>query len=202
MKKKNIIIITIKYLAVVLCFVEFAHAQNSAKLPLDSQYHKVVKEANNFQEYKVIKQVSIERFWANIKDSLSSNKGVLKNLNNKISSQNSQMNTLQNKIQQAETNLQKAKTSIDEIYFLGIIPMTKNNYGLFMWALVILFALAAIVLFFKSKKSNTEASHRIKLYNELSEEYKSYKSKANDNEKKLARELQDERNKLAELTGR
>jgi hypothetical protein len=40
------------------------------------------------------------------------------------------------------------------------------------------------------------------LYNELDEEYKAYKVKSNEKEKKLARELQTERNKLDELLGR
>jgi hypothetical protein len=47
-----------------------------------------------------------------------------------------------------------------------------------------------------------EANYRSKLYNELEEDYKTYKAKANEKEKKLARELQTERNKLDELLGK
>jgi hypothetical protein len=54
----------------------------------------------------------------------------------------------------------------------------------------------------RSAKHIHEAKYRSSLYEEISQEYQSYKTKANDKEKKLARELQDERNKLDELKNR
>jgi len=60
--------------------------------------------------------------------------------------------------------------------------------------------LAIIIL--RSAKHIHEAKYRSTLYDEISQEYQNYKVKANDKEKKLARELQDERNKLDELKNR
>jgi len=71
-----------------------------------------------------------------------------------------------------------------------------------MWGLVIGFGAIAAIVIAKSGNNSREATYRIKLYNELEEEYKVYKAKANEKEKKLARELQTERNKLDELTGK
>ena len=70
-----------------------------------------------------------------------------------------------------------------------------------MWGLVILFGATAAVVIARSGLHSREARYRINLYNELEEEFKTYKAKANEKEKKLARELQTERNKLDELRG-
>ena len=50
--------------------------------------------------------------------------------------------------------------------------------------------------------SSDLAKYRTELYDEISNEYQSYKSRTNEKEKKLARELQDERNKLEEYKTR
>ncbi|RZK72443.1 MAG: hypothetical protein EOO92_19835, partial [Pedobacter sp.] len=59
-----------------------------------------------------------------------------------------------------------------------------------------------IIVIARSGKSITEAKHRTQLYNEVADEYQAYKAKSVEKERKLARELQDERNKLDELNGR
>ena len=71
-----------------------------------------------------------------------------------------------------------------------------------MWGLVILFGALAILVFTRIGSYKHEAMYRTTLYSELEEEFKAYKVKANDKEKKLARELQTERNKVDELMGR
>ena len=44
-----------------------------------------------------------------------------------------------------------------------------------------------------------EAKHRTQLYDEISAEYQAYKTKSNEQQRKLARELQDERNIIDEM---
>ena len=57
-------------------------------------------------------------------------------------------------------------------------------------------------LFRNQGGTGTKQNTGTKLYSELEDEFKAYKTKAIDKEKKLARELQTERNKLDELLGR
>jgi hypothetical protein len=71
-----------------------------------------------------------------------------------------------------------------------------------MWGLVIGCGAVLAIVIITSAKYRHDAHYRIKLYDELSEEFHAYKAKANEKEKKLARELQTERNKLDELLGR
>ena len=67
---------------------------------------------------------------------------------------------------------------------------------------VIVLALALVIVIATTAKNKHEAKYRTELYDELDEEFKAFKAKANEKELKLARELQTERNKLDELLGR
>ena len=71
-----------------------------------------------------------------------------------------------------------------------------------MFSLVIGLAIAFTVVVLTTAKHKYEAKHRTELYEEIEEEFKTYKAKANEKELRLARELQTERNKLDELLGR
>jgi len=82
------------------------------------------------------------------------------------------------------------------------IVLTKSTYNLVMFGLVIVLAIALTVVILTTAKHKYEAKHRTELYEEIEEEYKNYKAKANEKELRLARELQTERNKLDELLGR
>lgn len=55
---------------------------------------------------------------------------------------------------------------------------------------------------FINKGFKKEAYYRIHLFEELTEEFKNFKTKANEKEKRLARELQTERNALEEMLSR
>ena len=68
-----------------------------------------------------------------------------------------------------------------------------------VWSIIGLLVIALIIVIATSGRKISEGNHRIQLYDEISEEYQTYKSKTVEKERKLARELQDERNKVAEL---
>ena len=68
-----------------------------------------------------------------------------------------------------------------------------------MWSVIGILAIALIVVIATAGKKIIEAKHRIQLYDEISEEYQTFKSKTVEKERKFARELQDERNKLDDL---
>ncbi len=90
---------------------------------------------------------------------------------------------------------------MDGIDILGVV-LSKTTYNLIVWGLVAVFGITAIAVIASSGRAKREARYRTQLYTELEEEFKVFKTKANDKEKKLARELQTERNKLDELLGK
>lgn len=158
---------------------------------LNGQYQYLLTKVYNYQ------QPFIAAFWKNVRDSLNRSRQQLKAANEKLAASSQSVSQLKSDVSASQNELSNAE-SVD---FFGI-SFSKNGYSTMMWSLVAgLGALAAVVIF-RSGSARSEATYRTKLYTELEEEFKTFKAKANEKEKKLARELQTERNKVDELMGR
>jgi vacuolar-type H+-ATPase subunit I/STV1 len=162
---------------------------------LNGQYQYVLSKTYRYQ------QPMIAALWKNINDSLSQTRKSLKELQTKLTAQTQSVNSLQNDVKTKDQTLSEANNKRDEVNLLGL-SLTKTSYNLVMWGLVIGMALVLVIVILRTAGAGREAKYRTKLYEELNEEYLAYKVKTNDKEKKLARELQTERNKVDELMGR
>ncbi len=168
---------------------------------LTQQHQDVVLRSGSWQGFKQIRQDKIDRFWRNIQDTLTRQKQLTREANAKVLSSAKTVDDAKAELQTAQQQLEEARSSVNEVSLLGI-PLEKGTYNLIMWGLVLLLAAALTFAIYRSRSALTEAHYRTGLYNELSEEFQKYKVSANDKEKKLARELQTERNRIAEMTGR
>ncbi|AYL98883.1 hypothetical protein [Mucilaginibacter celer] len=162
---------------------------------LNGQYQYLLSKLYHYQ------QPLVAAFWKNAKDTLTIERRQLSEAKAKLAEQGKSVESLKTDATSKEQALNESNAKRDEIGLLGI-PFTKATYNLVMWGLVIVFGVVAVIVIARSGAHSREAKYRIKLYEELDEEYKAYKAKANEKEKKLARELQTERNKLDELLGR
>lgn len=167
---------------------------------LSQQYQEVVGKAGSYQGHKEIKENRLAALWKNTMDSLQKERQLLKESSAKMSSHNEVVAGLKSQLNSKEQNLTQAKASVDEVSLLGI-AVKKGTYNTIMWGLVFLLAAGLGFTVFKTRSSVKESNYRTGLYNDLVEEFRDYKAKANEKEKKLARELQTERNKIAELSG-
>jgi len=158
---------------------------------LYGQYQYLLTKVYNYQK------PFIEAMWKNFNDTLRGVRNQLKAANDKTVEQTKTITGLQADVASKE----EALTKTDAISFLGI-DLSKSTYNIIMWGLVLIIGIIAAVVITRSGGYRKEAVYRITLYNELEEEFKTFKVKANEKEKKLARELQTERNKLDELNGR
>lgn len=162
---------------------------------LNGQYRYLLTKLFRYQ------QPLVSALWKNLQDTLNTERRKLKEAQTKLAAQTGDIAALKTDVTTKDQTLSESNAKRDEINLLGI-SFTKASYNLLMWGLVIFFGLTAAIVIARSGANSREAKYRIKLYNELDEEYKAYKAKANEKEKKLARELQTERNKLDELLGR
>ncbi|WP_345953352.1 hypothetical protein [Mucilaginibacter sp. PAMB04168] len=162
---------------------------------LNGQYQYLSSKFYNYQKPQ------LAAFYKNVTDTLRAQKNKVKELQKSLTAQGKTVQTLQSDVNAKEQSLSESNSKVDAISLLGI-PVSKATYNSIMWGLVIVFGAVATIVILQSGSARREAKYRIKLYEELDEEYKAYKVKANEKEKKLARELQTERNKLDELLGR
>jgi hypothetical protein len=162
---------------------------------LRGQYQYLLTKVYNYQ------QPLVAALFKNYNDTLNVTRRQLKEAKATLAEQTKTIDTLKASASTKDQSLAESKAKVDEVSLLGM-PLSKSTYNLIMWGLVIGFGAIAAIVIARSGSHSREASYRIKLYNELEEEYKTYKTKANEKEKKLARELQTERNKNDELTGK
>ncbi|QXV66887.1 hypothetical protein INP83_07340 [Mucilaginibacter sp. 21P] len=162
---------------------------------LHGQYAYLLTKIYNYQQPLVGALVK------NYNDTLKAARKQLKDAQETVTAQAKTIDTLKRSSSNKDQSLAASQAKVNEVSLLGI-PIEKDTYNLIMWGLVIVFGAIAAIVIARSGAHSREAKYRVKLYNELDEEYKNYKAKANEKEKKLARELQTERNKLDELTGK
>jgi hypothetical protein len=158
---------------------------------LNAQYQDLLTKVYGYQK------PFVSALWKNVTDTINSNRRKLKEAQATIATQTQTISGLRADVTEKEESLAVA----DSISILGI-SLPKSTYNLIMWGLVIVIGAIAAIVIARSGSNKREASYRTQLYNELEEEFKTYKAKANEKEKKLARELQTERNKVDELMGR
>ncbi|GAB2705256.1 hypothetical protein GCM10027037_33790 [Mucilaginibacter koreensis] len=161
---------------------------------LSSQYQYLLTKVYGYQ------RPVIAAFYKNITDSLTNQKRKVKQLQASLNSQTKTVKDLQSDVSSKEESLNESNSKADAISLLGI-KMSKSAYNTLMWGLVLVFGATAAVVIMQSGSNRREAKYRTKLYDDLDNEYKTYKVKANEKEKKLARDLQTARNKLEEITG-
>ncbi|QKJ31559.1 hypothetical protein HQ865_17915 [Mucilaginibacter mali] len=173
----------------------YAPTPASTDKSLNGQYQYVLTKTYRYQ------QPMIAALWKNINDTLAAAKKQLKDTQAKLSAQNQSISSLQNDVKSKDQAINETTSRQNDISLLGIY-MSKTAYNLLMWGLVAGLGLALMIVILRTAGNVREAKYRTKLYEELNEEFVAYKAKANDKEKKLARELQTERNKNDELMGR
>jgi hypothetical protein len=158
---------------------------------LNAQYQDLLTKVYGYQ------RSFVSALWKNVTDTINNNRRKLKEAQATIATQTQTIKDLEGDVTEKEESLAVA----DSINLLGV-ALPKSTYNLIMWGLVIVVGAIAAIVIARSGSNKREASYRTQLYNELEEEFKAYKTKANEKEKKLARELQTERNKVDELMGR
>jgi len=161
---------------------------------INGQYQFLLNKTYGYQ------RPLLAAFYKSVTDTLGFERKKLKPLQASVTGLTDTVKSLHAQLSAQKQVVNESSNKVDSISLAGI-DMTKSAYNILMWGLVAVFAAAAAFVIFRSGSYSREAKYRIKLYEDLDEEYKGYKAKANEKEKKLARELQTARNKLEELTG-
>ncbi|HKG08841.1 MAG TPA: hypothetical protein VKB19_20390 [Pedobacter sp.] len=191
-------------LLLMICFAANAQlVKDSVKTDptLTGQYQLLLSKSRSLDGYKVVNPDRLSIFWKNVRDTLATTRKRLIISREESRSYQNEIAQLKQQVTGTQTSLATSNARLNEINFLGI-GFTKANYNIFVWGLITALGLALTIIILRSAKNIHEAKYRTSLYEEINQEYQNYKVKANEKEKKLARELQDERNKLEELKGR
>ena len=169
---------------------------NSASIngTLANQFDYVIQKSNNFQEYKVVKRDYLMLLKKNSIDSVGRFKNELVSLKSQFSNHASIVAQLKDTLKATNEELTTLKTAQDNVSLFGS-PISKTNYNIVMWGIVIVLFLILIVFLFQLKSAKAIAHEVKNNVEKIEEEFEDYKHKALEKEQKLGRQLQDEINK-------
>lgn len=169
---------------------------NSASIngTLANQFDYVIQKSNNFQEYKVVKRDYLMLLKKNSIDSVGRFKNELVSLKSQFSNHASIVAQLNDTLKATNEELTTLKTAQDNVSLFGS-PISKTNYNIVMWGIVIVLFLILIVFLFQLKSAKSIAHEVKNNVEKIEEEFEDYKHKALEKEQKLGRQLQDEINK-------
>ena len=168
---------------------------------LNGQYRFLLSRSRSINGYKLINPNRLSAVWKSVNDTLAKERVALRQLKTKVDEQAKSISSMQAAVKGSENEVADTNAKMNEITFLGI-SFSKGTYNVIVWSIIGVLTIALIVVVARSTKSILEAKHRSQLYDEISTEYQNFKAKSVEKERKLARELQDERNKIEELRGR
>ncbi len=165
---------------------------------LKGQYLFMLSRSKTINGYKLINPSRLDALWQSISDTVRKERAELIKAKSKITEQEKTIGGLKGELTGKDASLNDTNTKINEISFLGL-SFTKGTYNIIVWSIILVLALALFIVIARSAKNIIEAKHRTQLYDEIAAEYQAYKTKSNEQQRKLARELQDERNIVEEL---
>jgi len=197
---------TLLFLAVMLLVnIAFGQAkQDTSKNTdpsLNGQYNFLLKKSKSLYGAKLINPSRLSSLWKSVNDTLRKERKQLTQAKQEIKSQKDNIASLKGEVTGKESSLASATASVNEISFLGI-AFNKGTYNTIVWAIIIILGAGLAIVIFQSGKYRKEANYRTQLYQEVADEFQTHKVKAKDKEMRLARELQDERNKWDDARGR
>lgn len=162
---------------------------------LNGQYQYLLTKVYHYQ------QPLLAALWKNAMDTLKASKNRLQESQAKLGTQSKAVDSLKTTMTSKDQSLSESNAKADAISVFGMM-VSKANYNVVMFCLVGGLTVALIIVIITTAKHKHEAKYRTELYEEIEEEYKTFKAKAHEKELKLARELQTERNKLDDLLGK
>jgi len=168
---------------------------------LNGQYNFMLKKSKSLYGARLINPSRLSSLWKSVNDTLRKERKQLQEARQEIKSQAGNISSLKGEVNGKESSLANATAAVNEIKFLGI-SFDKGTYNTIVWSIIIALGIGLAFVIFQSGKLRHEAKYRTELYQEVADEFQAHKVKAKDKEMKLARELQDERNKWDEGRGR
>ncbi|QPH41426.1 hypothetical protein [Pedobacter endophyticus] len=168
---------------------------------LKGQYEFMLRKSKSLYGARLINPSRLSALWKSVNDTLKKERKQLQEAQQEIKTQSDNIASLKGEVSGKENSLASATASVNEIKFLGI-SFDKGTYNTIVWAIIIVLAAGLAIVIFQSGKYRREATYRTQLYQEVADEFQAHKVKAKDKEMRLARELQDERNRWDDARGR
>lgn len=193
MKKHITSLFLIIFLAFQVSAQEVTEAASLNEGTITSQFDYLNRISNNYQEYKVVKKIHLEKIRTNVLDSLNVFKNQLATVNQELGTKQSKIGELEKRVTETNNQLETAEAARDNFEFLGM-AIHKSAYVTMMWTIVAILAAAFLFFLFRYSQSHKVISRAKKDLAETIEEFEQHRKNTLERERKLKRELVDAMN--------
>jgi hypothetical protein len=161
---------------------------------IESQFDNLYKKSSSYQDYKVIRKELFQSLKLQTLDSIGLYKKLLSEETALLQIEKQKLNSLKAQESDTKTALKNAIQNENTISLFGS-PISKTNYNLFLWSLILMLFFSLLYFIFKYKNNIFLTNAAKKQLIEVEEELANQRKKALEREQKLRRQLQDEINK-------
>ncbi len=181
------------------------HAQPAATraleqkdLSLKDRYATMKNNSQTFQDYKVIKEYILDGVWKIYLDSVAAQRESLRSAEAKIETLEGEVAEVKKQMTDQQADMEDITFASTHISVLGV-SFHKTAFLLLVAAVVGVLVFGCLTLLARMRLMTVSIREKTESFSELNHEYEEYKRKSMEKQTKLARELQNERNKLMEL---
>lgn len=167
---------------------------------IEEQFRYIVEKSTRYQDFKVIKETSINTLRSNVLDTLNKLKSTLNSTKAVIASHKTNMDSVKAELQSTNNRLNDTFREKNSIKLLGI-SMSKETYSRTMWIIIALLVLVLLVFIILYKRSNKITVQNKMDLQETRNEFDKFRKRALEREQELSRNHLAELNKYRKQSG-
>ena len=181
---------------VVLFFFGLMNAQDTLEkpTPLATLFDSIYTISNSYDRYKIIKKVYFQDLKRQSLDSVENYKQQLIEKESLLKLETQNFETLKAQADLTQIALNQSLQKENSITLFGA-AMSKKNYNLILWSIVLLLLLGLCYYIYKYNNNKHLTKKAQNSLTEIEQELTAYRKRSLENEQKLRRKLQDEINK-------
>jgi cell shape-determining protein MreC len=185
-------------LLLFISLISWATEPEQKKPSLQEQFQEIRSNSEFIDPFRMVRAYQVENFWKAVQDTLREKDEAMAMAQQKISSVENEVKALKNTIREKDASVEEMAFAGAHISFLGWdVPKARFIWIAISVTVVLIVLMAMLFLAFRTALRAARESRD--LYNEVSNEFDTYKRNTVEKEVKLYRELQDYRNRLTEL---
>jgi len=188
-----------KILAIALLSTAMAYAQETnEETPIITEFNNLIDKSNNFQEFKVVKEIDLKKLKLNTEAYIKSLDQRIATLEESVALEQEAQVPLTSQLNAANANVERLNNEKNSISVLGIL-IDKTVYNMIVWSIVAILTVALVIVFLQFKKSHVVTNQAKSDLATTEAELEELRRKSIEEKQLLGRKLQDERNKLSRL---
>ncbi len=180
-----------------LAYSQSVEKPEEDNLNLEDRFKEMKAAAQTFKDYKVIKEVALDKVWKIVKDSMAKKEELRLTAEMEIANLKEELTTMRNSIQVQEASMKDIVYDSTHISVFGI-PFSKTVFILLTTIIVAALVFILSMAYARVKIANSLVKEKTVIADSIAHEFDDFKKKSMEKQTKLSRELQNERNKLLE----